>query len=124
MCIIHEIPSPFAMYITVVGCGYELQPGDRSTCIHNLKVLCMFPFIYCMHGTILINSSEYRFLSCYLFSDGAELLLDLGLPAAIVGGVLLPLLGAIPSSAMILFVGVTGSKEEANEQIAIGMRCE
>ena len=34
---------------------------------------------------------------------------------------MLPLLGAIPDSAMILFSGVTGSKEDANEQIAVGM---
>lgn len=53
--------------------------------------------------------------------DGAELLLDLGLPASIIGGVILPLLGAIPDSAMIVFSGVGGSKEDANKQISVGM---
>ena len=53
--------------------------------------------------------------------DGAELLLDLGLPAAIIGGVVLPLLGAIPDSVMIIFSGITGTREEANEQISVGM---
>ena len=53
--------------------------------------------------------------------DGAELLLDLGLPAAIIGGVVLPLLGAVPDSVMIIFSGVGGSREEANSQIAVGM---
>lgn len=53
--------------------------------------------------------------------DGAELLLDLGLPASIIGGVVLPLLGAVPDSAMIIFSGIGGSAEEANTQISVGM---
>jgi hypothetical protein len=57
----------------------------------------------------------------YIFTDGAELLLDLGLPSGIIGGVVLPLLGAIPDSAMILFSGVGGSVMEANEQLSVGM---
>ena len=54
-------------------------------------------------------------------TDGAELLLDLGLPAGIIGGVVLPLLGAIPDSVMIVFSGLSGDREEANTQIAVGM---
>lgn len=49
------------------------------------------------------------------------MLLDLGLPPAIIGGILLPLLGAIPDSAMIIFSGIGGSKEEANSEISVGM---
>jgi len=60
-------------------------------------------------------------LFCYL--DGAELLLDLGLPAGIIGGVVLPLLGAVPDSAMIVFSGMGGTKEEAQQQIDVGMGC-
>ena len=56
-----------------------------------------------------------------LFSDGAELLLDLGLPAAIIGGVVLPLLGAVPDSAMIIASGSAGDKATANQQIFVGM---
>lgn len=54
-------------------------------------------------------------------TDGAEMLLDLGLPASLIGGVVLPLLGAVPDSAMIVASGVGGRKEEANKQIAVGM---
>ncbi len=58
----------------------------------------------------------------YLFSlDGAELLLDLGLPAGIIGGIVLPLLGAVPDSAMIIFSGIGGSRDDANKQISVGM---
>lgn len=56
-------------------------------------------------------------------TDGAEMLLDLGLPATLIGGIVLPLLGVIPDSAMIVASGVGGSKEEANKQIAVGMGC-
>lgn len=48
-------------------------------------------------------------------------MLDLGLPAAIIGGVVLPLLGAIPDSAMIVFSGIGGDRDEANKQISVGM---
>ncbi len=55
------------------------------------------------------------------YVDGAELLLDFGLPAGIIGGVVLPLLGAIPDSAMIVFSGIGGDRETANKQISVGM---
>lgn len=54
-------------------------------------------------------------------ADGAEMLLDLGLPASLIGGIVLPLLGAVPDSAMIIASGVGGGREEANKQIAVGM---
>ena len=49
------------------------------------------------------------------------MLLDLGLPASLIGGIVLPLLGAVPDSAMIIASGVGGGREEANKQIAVGM---
>ena len=52
------------------------------------------------------------------------MLLDLGLPAAVIGGVVLPLLGAVPDSAMIIFSGIGGTKEDANKQISVGMGLE
>ncbi|XP_065890045.1 uncharacterized protein [Dysidea avara] len=67
-----------------------------------------------LYGIILGYSAK-------LISDGAELLLDLGLPAGIIGGVVLPLLGAVPDSAMIVFSGMGGTKEQAQQQIDVGM---
>ena len=52
--------------------------------------------------------------------DGAELLLDIGLPAAIIGGVVLPLLGAIPDSVMIICSGL-GDRVKANQELSVGM---
>ncbi|RDD46148.1 hypothetical protein TrispH2_001491 [Trichoplax sp. H2] len=65
------------------------------------------------YGTILIMAAK-------LISDGAELLLDLGLPASIIGGLVLPLLGAIPDAVMILVSGL-GPKELAQRKISVGM---
>lgn len=59
----------------------------------------------------------------FLSTDGAEMLLDLGLPASLIGGIVLPLLGAVPDSAMIIASGIGGSKEQANKEIAVGMGC-
>ena len=52
--------------------------------------------------------------------DGAEMLLDLGLPSVLIGGIVLPLLGAVPDAAMIIASGL-GPKKQANKEIAVGM---
>ena len=49
------------------------------------------------------------------------MLLDLGLPSALIGGIVLPLLGAVPDSAMIIASGVGRNREQANKEIAVGM---
>lgn len=59
--------------------------------------------------------------SVFPFVDGAEMLLDLGLPSALIGGIVLPLLGAVPDAAMIIASGVGKSREQANKEIAVGM---
>lgn len=55
-----------------------------------------------------------------LISDGAELLLDLGVSATIVGGVILPFLGAVPDSAIIIVSGL-GDRDEAQQKLSVGM---
>jgi hypothetical protein len=67
-----------------------------------------------LYGIVLAYSAK-------MISDGSELLLDLGFPAAIIGGVVLPLLGAVPDSAMIIASGVGGSREEVQKEINVGM---
>ena len=37
------------------------------------------------------------------------------------GGIVLPLLGAVPDSAMIIASGSSGDPKEADSQIAVGM---
>ncbi|CAH3015951.1 unnamed protein product [Porites evermanni] len=51
-------------------------------------------------------------------SDGAELLLDLGCSPSLVGGIVLPLLGAVPDSAIII---VSGLGDDAQTKLSVGM---
>ncbi|KAJ7387751.1 Alpha/beta hydrolase domain-containing protein 11 [Desmophyllum pertusum] len=51
-------------------------------------------------------------------SDGAELLLDLGCSPSLIGGIVLPLLGAVPDSAIII---VSGLGPDAQEKLSVGM---
>jgi len=55
-----------------------------------------------------------------LISEGSELLLLVPSLAGLVGGVVLPLLGAVPDGAIILFSGL-GSIEEAQETLSVGV---
>ena len=58
--------------------------------------------------------------SAKMISDGAEMLLDLGLAPALIGGVILPVSGVVPDSMMILVSGL-GTKAAAQDQISVGM---
>jgi len=55
-----------------------------------------------------------------MLSEGSEMLLEI-LNPGIIGGLVLPVLGALPDSLIILFSGLGGSREEAQEQVAVGM---
>lgn len=60
------------------------------------------------------------FWASNLISDGSELLLLIPQYAGLVGGIVLPVLGAVPDAMMVLFSGV-GSLEEAQYKIAVGV---
>mmetsp|Transcript_24639 Transcript_24639/g.57839 ORF Transcript_24639/g.57839 Transcript_24639/m.57839 type:complete len:551 (+) Transcript_24639:106-1758(+) len=60
------------------------------------------------------------FYAADLIGEGSELLLLVPSMAGLVGGVVLPLLGAVPDGAIILFSGL-GSIEVAQESISVGI---
>uniref|UniRef100_A0A1D1Z7D7 Vacuolar calcium ion transporter n=1 Tax=Anthurium amnicola TaxID=1678845 RepID=A0A1D1Z7D7_9ARAE len=60
------------------------------------------------------------FLSATYMSDGSELLLKV-LGPGVVGGLFLPVLGAVPDALLILVSGLSGSRETAQQQVLIGM---
>mmetsp|Transcript_20031 Transcript_20031/g.47705 ORF Transcript_20031/g.47705 Transcript_20031/m.47705 type:complete len:548 (+) Transcript_20031:15-1658(+) len=70
-------------------------------------------FLVCTYGYLLLQGAN-------LISDGSELLLAVMDPG-LIGGLLLPILGALPDSAMIVMSGLGGSIEQAKEQIAVGI---
>ena len=80
-----------------------------------------FQMVPGVHSSFVVSLDTVGNQSFSTIPDGAELLLDLGLPAAIIGGIVLPFLGAVPDSAMIVASGATGNRAEANHKIAVGM---
>ncbi|CAK7350085.1 unnamed protein product [Dovyalis caffra] len=60
------------------------------------------------------------FLAATYLSGGSELLLAI-LGPGIVGGLFLPILGALPDAMLILVSGLSGSKETAQNQVSVGM---
>mmetsp|Transcript_28465 Transcript_28465/g.54291 ORF Transcript_28465/g.54291 Transcript_28465/m.54291 type:complete len:537 (+) Transcript_28465:137-1747(+) len=70
-------------------------------------------FLMAVYGYLLLQGAN-------LISDGSELLLEV-LDPGIIGGLVLPVLGALPDSAIIAMSGLGGTVAEAQEQVAVGM---
>eukprot|EP00708_Paratrimastix_pyriformis_P002565 GAFH01001314.1.p1 GENE.GAFH01001314.1~~GAFH01001314.1.p1 ORF type:complete len:500 (+),score=179.78 GAFH01001314.1:31-1530(+) len=66
-----------------------------------------------IYGFILSKGSGW-------IADGAERLIDV-LPGPLVGGLILPVLGAVPDAAMIVVSTMGGSAEEIKEQVTVGV---
>lgn len=70
-------------------------------------------WLFVSYGYILYFASN-------MIGEGSELLLLVPSMAGLVGGVVLPVLGAVPDGAIILFSGL-GSKEAAQETLSVGV---
>ncbi|EHA8589642.1 sodium/calcium exchanger NCL1 [Cocos nucifera] len=70
-------------------------------------------FLVLAYGFLMFKAATY-------LSTGSELLLEI-LGPGIVGGLFLPILGALPDAMLILVSGLSGSKETAQNQVLIGM---
>ena len=70
-------------------------------------------FLNLVYGCGLLQAAN-------LIADGSELLLEV-LSPGLVGGLLLPILGAVPDAAVIIASGLGATKEEAQEQVGVGM---
>lgn len=72
---------------------------------------------------ILFLGSAYAFVLFHasnMIADGSELLLLIPEVSGMVGSVVLPILGAIPDGAIVLFSGL-GPKEKAQDQLQVGV---
>lgn len=69
-------------------------------------------FLLVCYGYILFVASK-------TISDGSEMLLSLYGPG-IIGGLVIPILGAVPDAAIILVSGL-GNKAEVQQQISVGV---
>lgn len=79
----------------------------------NCETLGASLFLNLVYGCGLLQAAN-------LISDGSELLLEV-LSPGLVGGLLLPILGAVPDAAVIVASGLGATKEEAQEQVSVGM---
>ncbi|XP_054815824.1 sodium/calcium exchanger NCL-like [Prosopis cineraria] len=70
-------------------------------------------FLIIIYGFLMYKAATY-------LSGGSELLLEI-LGPGIVGGLFLPMLGALPDAMLILVSGLSGSKETAQSQVFVGM---
>ncbi|KAL6629413.1 hypothetical protein ACP70R_029178 [Stipagrostis hirtigluma subsp. patula] len=70
-------------------------------------------FLVLAYGFLMFKAATY-------LSAGSELLLEI-LGPGIVGGLFLPILGALPDAMLILVSGLSGTKEVAQSQVLIGM---
>ncbi|CAD6251268.1 unnamed protein product [Miscanthus lutarioriparius] len=70
-------------------------------------------FLVLAYGFLMFKAATY-------LSAGSEVLLQI-LGPGIVGGLFLPILGALPDAMLILVSGLSGTKEVAQSQVLIGM---
>ena len=102
--------------------GFFIQPDELPGCdedgcaapfssmewFYGLMQVLTLMFIY---GYVLFTASN-------MLSDGSELLLLVPSLAGVVGSVILPILGAVPDGAIMLFSGLG---PDAQEQMAVGV---
>ncbi|XP_040989759.1 sodium/calcium exchanger NCL-like [Juglans microcarpa x Juglans regia] len=69
---------------------------------------------------LIVVYGYLMFLSATYLSHGSELLLEI-LGPGIVGGLFLPVLGALPDAMLILVSGLSGSTAIAQSQVSVGM---
>ncbi|KAK9265344.1 hypothetical protein L1049_027213 [Liquidambar formosana] len=108
---VHEYPqysSPFLLRFSASdSCDqtYGFLPCT-TTVLGNIFLILVYGYLMYLAATFL--------------SGGSELLLQT-LGPGIIGGLFLPILGALPDALLILVSGLSGSTETAQEQVSVGM---
>ncbi|KAL6529686.1 hypothetical protein OROGR_015309 [Orobanche gracilis] len=97
----------------------RLPIAEEETCEQT------YGFMPCTYTTLgnlfLILAYGYlMFLAATYLSAGSELLLEI-LGPGLIGGLFLPVLGALPDAMLILVSGLSGSTEVAQSQVSVGM---
>ncbi|XP_059284032.1 sodium/calcium exchanger NCL-like [Lycium ferocissimum] len=69
---------------------------------------------------LIIVYGYLMFLAATYLSSGSELLLEI-LGPGIIGGLFLPILGALPDAMLILVSGISGSAAAAQSQVSVGI---
>ncbi len=100
-------------YPVCVESDGDYAPGECVVSDPSFFGVVQLLFLGGIYGLVLFKASN-------LIADGSELLLLIPSIAPIVGSVVLPILGAVPDGAIVLFSGM-GPIKEVQEQIAVGV---
>jgi len=105
----------------------KLSSGSATKVKPEKKCEESFGFIPCSNdlGGATVHMILYGgvlMLAAQFIGDGGEALLDHGaMSPAFIGGVLLPILGAIPDTVIIAMSGMTGTVEDAERKVSVGI---
>ena len=109
-----DIPIALILHLNIIySPAMSCTTGGLFGAFPNCDTLGASLFLNLVYGCGLLQAAQ-------LISDGSELLLEV-LSPGLVGGLLLPILGAVPDAAVIVASGLGATKEEAQEQVSIGM---
>ncbi|GKV16430.1 hypothetical protein SLEP1_g27072 [Rubroshorea leprosula] len=97
--------NPFAANESSCDQTYGFMPCT-TTALGNLFLIIVYGYL--------------MYLAAIYLSDGSELLLKI-LGSGIIGGLFLPILGTLPDALPILVSGLSGTTEEAQSQVSVGM---
>ncbi|KAB2615958.1 hypothetical protein D8674_022546 [Pyrus ussuriensis x Pyrus communis] len=111
----HHRSHTFAPYLTLKNA----LSAEDSTCEQTYGFLPCTTTVIGNLFLILVYGYLMYLAATYL-SNGSELLLEI-LGPGIIGGLFLPILGALPDAMLILVSGLSGSKETAQSQVSVGM---
>eukprot|EP00898_Chlorokybus_atmophyticus_P003058 jgi/Chlat1/3753/Chrsp259S00287 len=95
------------------------MPHTRYRCVETYGLLpCSASaggnsFLLFAYGSLLLIGAKW-------IADGSEMLLEVMNPA-LIGGLLLPLLGVFPDSLLIAVSGLKGTKEDAQQEVLVGV---
>lgn len=92
---------------------------NKSVCDETYGV---FPCSNSLSGNLflMLGYGYLLLVAAKLISEGSELLLEVMNPG-LIGGLLLPILGALPDAALICASGVGGTLEEAQQEVLVGV---
>ncbi|XP_073128700.1 sodium/calcium exchanger NCL [Henckelia pumila] len=102
-----KVPRFIRLYAAEESCEqtYGFMPCT-STALGNLFLILVYGYL--------------MFLAATYLSSGSELLLEI-LGPGLIGGLFLPILGALPDALLILVSGLSGNSETAQSQVSVGM---
>lgn len=94
--------------------GADCLSSDAEYCEGSVYGLVQVLGLAAVYAGVLSHGSS-------LISDGAELLQVVPSLEHLVGSIVLPVLGAVPDGAIILFSGLAGDRAAAQEQLSVGV---